>query len=70
MDASPGILGDDAKFRFQLFILVTRTGEYCKNLDPDLTSEYCHYNLNSPYYSGGHLTFFYDLTGFKLFKNR
>jgi hypothetical protein len=30
---------DDVKHRFTLFALVTRMGTYCKNLDPDLTSE-------------------------------
>lgn len=30
---------DDIKLRFNLFLLITRNGNYCKNLDPDLMSK-------------------------------
>ena len=31
-------LNDDIKYRFRLFTMILKNGNYCKNLDPDLTS--------------------------------
>ncbi|CAF0862230.1 unnamed protein product [Brachionus calyciflorus] len=38
---------DEIKLRFVLFLLVTKNGNYCKNLDPDLLSECLVYFLEN-----------------------
>ncbi|RNA11927.1 hypothetical protein BpHYR1_032477, partial [Brachionus plicatilis] len=41
------LLSDDLKLRLTLFLLVTRNGNNCKNLDPDLMSECLVYFLEN-----------------------
>lgn len=36
----PKQINDDLKLRLDLFILVTKNGDYCKNLDPHLMSNH------------------------------
>lgn len=36
--STPGVINDDLKLRLNLFLLVTKNGNYCKKIDPDLMS--------------------------------